>query len=275
MKFFGHPAILLVLGAGCVLASGEDSRVGAPQAGDAPAIPAGVAAIDEHLGLPLDLGLTFTAEDGREVALREFFNQGRPVILNLVYYTCPNLCDLILNGETASMHEIPWTPGKEFEIVTISIDPSETNEIAAKKKETYLNAYGRPAPGWHFLTDRAGHAKVLAEQAGYHYRYDERQKQFVHPAAIMILTPEGKMARYLYGVRYSPRDVRFALTEASEGRMTLSVDKVLLWCYHYDPTANKYVLFASNAMRAGGALTILIMGIFLVRMVRVERQRTA
>src|SRR3984957_3492938 len=136
MNFLRHPAVLFVLGAGCVLAAGEDSRVGAPQAGDAPAIPAGVAAIDEHLGLPVDLSLTFTAEDGREVALREFFNHGRPVILNLVYYTCPNLCDLILNGQTVSMHEIPWTPGKEFEVVTISIDPKETNEIASKKKET-------------------------------------------------------------------------------------------------------------------------------------------
>src|ERR1700722_4754169 len=136
MSFLRHPAILLVLGAACVFA-GEDSRVGAPQPGDAPAIPAGVAPIDEHLGLPVDLGLTFTAEDGREVALREFFEKGRPVILNLVYYSCPNLCDLILNGQAAAMHEIPWTPGKEYEIVTVSIDPSETNEIAGKKKETY------------------------------------------------------------------------------------------------------------------------------------------
>jgi protein SCO1/2 len=273
MNFFRHPAILLALGAGCVFA-GEDSHVGAPVPGEAPAIPAGVAAIDEHLGLPVDLGLTFIAEDGREVALRDYFEKGRPVILNLVYYTCPNLCDLILNGETASIHEIPWTPGKEYEIVTISIDPSETNEIASKKKETYLRAFDRPAPGWHFLADHQGHAKTLAEQVGYHYRYDARQQQFVHPAAIMILTPEGRIARYLYGARFSPRDVRFALTEASEGRMTLSVDRILLWCYHYDPQANKYVLFASNAMRAGGALTVLIMGLFLGRMILVERQRT-
>ncbi len=274
MKLFRHPAILLALGASCVFA-GEDSHVGAPQAGDAPAIPAGVAAIDEHLGLPVDLGLTFIAEDGREVALREFFEKGRPVILNLVYYSCPNLCDLILNGETVSIHEIPWTPGKEYEIVTISIDPSETNEIASQKKATYLRAFDRPAPGWHFLADHQGHAKTLAEQVGYHYRYDQRQQQFVHPAAIMILTPEGKIARYLYGVRFSPRDVRFALTEASEGRPSLSIDKILLWCYHYDPLANKYVLFASNAMRVGGALTVLIMALFLGRMFRLERRRMA
>jgi protein SCO1 len=273
MTLFRHSAVLLALGASCVFAA-EDSHVGAPQAGDAPAIPAGVAAIDEHLGLPVDLGLTFIAEDGREVALREFFEKGRPVILNLVYYTCPNLCDLILNGQTVAMHEIPWTPGKEYEVVTISIDPSETNKIAGQKKETYLHAFDRPAPGWHFLADHEGHAKTLAEQVGYHYRFDARQQQFVHPAAIMILTPEGRIARYLYGARFSPRDVRFALTEASEGRMTLSVDKILLWCYHYDPLANKYVLFASNAMRVGGALTVLIMAFFLGRMVLVERRRT-
>src|SRR5258708_11305577 len=179
--------------------------------------------IEEHLGLPMDLNLTFRDEDGGVVTLKSFFQQGRPVIVNLVYYNCPMLCNLILNGETQVMREIPWTPGKEYEIVTISIDPSEPPELARQKKAVHLASYGKPAPGWHFLTDYDGNAKRLGELIGYHYRYDQRQKQFAHPAALMILTPEGKGARDLYGVRYRPRDVRFAPAEASEHGTAMAI----------------------------------------------------
>jgi protein SCO1/2 len=195
------------------------------------------------------------------------------VILNLVYYSCPSLCDLILNGETVTLREIPWTPGKEFEMVTISIDPSENSELARAKKASYLHQYGRPAPGWHFLTDRDDNAKKLAEWVGFHYRWDPRQKQFAHAAGIMILTPEGRLSRYLYGVRYGARDMRFALTEASENRTTMSIERILLYCYHYDPKAGAYVLFATNVMRAGGALTVLIVGFFLWRLFKAERRK--
>lgn len=229
--------------------------------------------VTEHLNQPVDLSLTFIDENGQTVALKDFFHQGRPVILDLIYYTCPNLCDLILNGQVAAMHEIPGTPGTDYDIVTVSIDPQETFKIAAQKKETYLKSYGRPAPGWHFLTDHDNHSKMLSEQVGYHYRFDKRQAQFAHPSAIMILTPDGKIARYLYGVRYRPFDMRFALAEASQGRSTLTVEKILLWCYHYDPEANRYVLFASNVMRIGGALSVFILGFFIWRMFRSERTR--
>lgn len=281
MSVLRNSAILLLLAAGCAFA-GFDSRVGAPQPGGPTFLPPGVVprdlegvGIDEHLGLPADLSLMFIAENGNPVALQDYFHKGRPVILNLVYYTCPNLCDLILNGQVAAMREIPWTPGKEYEIVTISIDPQESFDIASKKKATYLGSYDRPGrgieDGWHFLTDHEGNAKKLAEQVGYHYRYDRRQQQFAHPAAIIILTPEGKIARYLYGARFRSRDMRFALAEASEGRMTLTVDKILLWCYHYDPQANTYVLFAANVMRIGGALTVFVMAFFIWRLFRNER----
>ena len=270
--------MLMFLAGTCVFA-GFDSRVGGPQPGGPPVLPPGVVPreleginIDEHLGRPVDLSLTFTNEDGQEVALKDYFHQGRPVVLNLIYYTCPNLCDLILNGQVAAMKEIPWTPGKEYEIVTLSFDPQETSQIARQKKATYLDAYGRPAPGWHFLADRDNHAKTLAEQIGYHYRWDKRQAQFAHPSAIMVLTPEGKIARYLYGVRYRSRDMRFALAEASEGRSTLTVEKILLWCYHYDPQANSYVLFASKVMRWGGALSVFLLAFFIWRMFRAERK---
>jgi protein SCO1/2 len=246
------------------------------------ALPTGVkppmlegVGVDERLGRDIDLNLTFIAENGYPVKLSDYFHKGRPVILNLIYYSCPMLCNLILNGQTAVMREIPWTPGNEYEVVTISIDPQEAFNLARRKKETYLNTFDRPAPGWHFLCDTDGNAKKLAEQIGFHYRYDERQSQFAHAAAIFILTPQGKMSRYLYGVRYHARDVRFALAEASENKTTMTVERVLLFCYHYDPSTNAYVLFASNVMRAGGILTVIIIGTFLFRMIRMEQRRTA
>jgi protein SCO1/2 len=195
------------------------------------------------------------------------------VVLNLIYYNCPQLCTLILNRQVEIMRQMPWTPGDQYEIVSISIDPRETPEIASRKKATYLASYGKPAPGWHFLTDRDGNAKRLAELMGYHYRWDPRIQQYAHLAAIMILTPEGKVARYLYGINYRALDLRFGLAEAAENRSTLTIEKVLLFCYHYDPVENKYVLFATNFMKAGGVLTILILGWFLYRMFRAERLR--
>src|SRR6266436_6027288 len=178
--------------------------------------------IDEHLGREIDLDLTFVAENGYPVPLRNYFHQGRPVILNLVYYSCPMLCNLILNGETQVLREIPWMPGKEFEVVTISFDPRESFDLARQKKAVYLESYNRPAPGWHFLTDYQGNAKRLAQLMGFNYRYDPRIEQFAHTAAIFVLTPTGRISRYLYGVRYRARDLRFALAEASEGKTTMT-----------------------------------------------------
>jgi protein SCO1/2 len=226
--------------------------------------------VDEHLGQSVNLDLTFTAEDGYPVPLRSYFHQGRPVLLNLVYYSCPMLCSLLLNGQTAALKEIPWTPGDQFEVVTISIDPTETFDLAQRKRASYLESYGRPAAGWHFLTDNHGNARKLADQVGFHYRYDERQAQYAHPAVVMILTPEGKLSRYLYGIKFSPRDLRFALTEASESRFSLTTDRILLYCFHYDPQAHGYVLFATNLMRAGGLLTVLVLGFVLARLWRRE-----
>ena len=271
----------LLLLATCAFA-GYDNRVGGPQPGDPPTLPPGVVprelegvGVDEHLGRPVDLGLQFTGEDGYPVSLQSFFHSGRPVLLDLIYYNCPMLCTLILNGQVEAMREIPWMPGDQYEVVTISINPQEAFDVARQKKLVYLSDYEKPAPGWHFLTDYQGNAKRLAEQIGYHYRYDQRQDQYAHPSAIMILTPAGKIARYLYGVRFRSRDLRFALAEASEGRMTLTIEKILLFCYHYDPQANRYVLFAANLMRAGGILTVLLIALFIWRLFRAERLRQA
>jgi protein SCO1/2 len=275
-RTFANPVALLALGSACAFAQ-YMVRPSAPVsatdlANRIPAQLVGVG-IEEHLGRPIDLDLTFNDENGQAVKLRDFFNKGRPVILDLVYYTCPQLCTLILNRQVEIMRQMPGTPGDQYEVVTISIDPRETPEIARQKKASYLATYGKPAPGWHFLTDRDDNAKRLAELIGYHYRWDPRIQQYAHLAGIMILTPEGKVARYLYGINYRAIDLRFGLAEAAENRSTLTIEKVLLFCYHYDPVENKYVLFATNFMRAGGVLTILILGGFLLRMFRAERRR--
>ena len=231
--------------------------------------------VEEHIGRNIDLDLSFIAENGYPVPLRQFFHPGRPVILNLVYYKCPMLCNLVLNGQTSALREIPWTPGDEFEVVTISIDPTEGFDLAQQKRATILGSYGKPAPGWHFLADQDGHAKRLAESIGFHYRYDEKIEQYAHAAAIMLLTPDGKMSRYLYGIRFNPRDLRLALTEAAEGKGKFTIDKLLLFCYHYDPQARSYTLFATNVMRGGGILTVLILGLVLLRFWKKEPRREA
>jgi protein SCO1/2 len=251
-----------------------------PKIGDVPFLPSNVrppqlidVGVEEHLGAAIDLNLTFIAENGYPAALRDYFQKGRPVILNLVYYNCPMLCTLVLNGQTEALRAIPWTPGQEYEVVTITIDPRESFDDARKKKAVYLGSYDRPAPGWHFLADHDGNAQRLAKQVGFNYKYDPRQEQYAHPAAIMVLTPRGRMARYLYGIRYGAKDLRFALAEASEGRATMALEKILLFCYHYDPKAGRYVWFALNFMRLGGLLTVALIAFFLRRMFRAERAR--
>lgn len=229
------------------------------------------AAVTERLGAAVDPNLTFVAEDGRIVRLGGYFQKDRPVLLDLVYYSCPMLCNLVLNAQTSAMRELPWTPGGEYEVVTISIDPSETHDLAAAKKASYLASFDRPAPGWHFLTDHGGNVRRLAEQAGFGYTYDEASRQYAHQAAIIMLTPEGRISRYLYGINFQPRDLRLAITEAAKGKFALSLDRLLLFCYHYDPAARSYVLFATNFMRAGGVLVVLVLGAFLWRMWRRER----
>ena len=229
--------------------------------------------IDEKLGASLNLDLQFTAENGYQVPLRSFFKSGKPVLLNLVYYSCPMLCNLVLNGQTSALREIPWTPGNEFEVVSISISPSDNYGLAASKKKYYMESYGRPAQaGWHFLTDYEGNAKRLSEQIGFHYRWDDKTQQIAHAAAIMAVTPDGRMSRYLYGIKFKPRDIRLALTEASEGKLGSTTDKLLLFCFHYDPSAKSYVPFARNLMRAGGVLIVLIMSLVLTHLWRRERR---
>jgi protein SCO1 len=227
--------------------------------------------VDEKLGQQVDLDLTFVAEGGKVRKLGEFFTSGRPVVLNLIYYKCPMLCNLVLNAQVSVLKQLAWTPGNQFDIVTISIDPNETIEMAQEKKAAYLSNFDRPiGAGWHFFTDHNGNVKKLAAQVGFRYNYDATQGQYAHSAAIMVLTPKGVVSRYLYGIKFKEKDLRLALTEASEGKFGMSFEKLLLMCYHYDPASKSYVLFAQNFMRLGGLLIVLVLGSWLYRYWRQE-----
>ena len=227
--------------------------------------------IDQKLNQSIPLDLTFRDEDGKTVALGQFFGQ-KPVILTLVYYNCPMLCTQVLNGVESSLKELSTDIGKQYDVVTISIDPTESHVLAKTKKEMYVGMYGRPgaAQGWHFLTGDEPQIKQLADAVGFRYAYDPDTKQFAHASAIMLLTPEGKISRYFYGIQYPTRDLRLGLVEASEGKIGSPVDQVLLFCYHYDPATGKYGLLISHIIQAGGALTILILGVGMLILFRGE-----
>ena len=266
-----HTIFLLLMLAAAAFAQRPGTEApGGPVADVTPRELQGVG-VDEKLGQKIDLNLTFIAEDGYPHKLAEYFAKGRPVILNLVYYSCPMLCNLVLNGQVEVLRQMPWTPGKEFEVVTVSIDPTENFGLARNKKAAYLASYDREAPGWHFLTDHEGNVKKLASQVGFRYRFDQKIGQYAHAASIFVLTPQGMVSRYLYGVKFKSLDMRLALTEAAEEKFGLT-DKLILYCVHYDPESRSYVPLARNIMRGGGALMLLGFGFILLRLWRRDRK---
>ncbi|HEY0006959.1 MAG TPA: SCO family protein [Pyrinomonadaceae bacterium] len=229
--------------------------------------------IEQKLNGQLPLDLVFRDETGREVRLREYFGS-KPVVLALVYYECPMLCNQVLNGMTGSLKTLSFNIGEQFDVLTISFDPRERPELARAKKETYLRSYGnRPgaAEGWHFLTGDDQSIKTLTEAVGFKYYYDAETNQFAHASGIMILTPQGKLARYFYGIEYAPRDVRLGIVEASENKIGSHVDQLLLYCYHYDPATGKYGPVVMNIIRLGGVVTVL--GIIALILLLVLRNR--
>jgi protein SCO1/2 len=229
----------------------------------------------EHLGLPLPLDTTFKDTTGNTVHLGDFFDHKRPVAFVFAYHSCPMLCSLVLDAVTRGLGDVPWTVGKEFDVVSISIDPNDTPESATKKRDQIVAKYGRgtnPA-AWHFLTGDEKNIRRVTDAVGFQYHYDERQKQYAHPAAMYLLTPDGRIARYLYGIEFKSSDIRLALLEASEGRSISTTEKLILYCYHYDPQGKKYSLVAINVMRIGGGLTALIFGTFLTVMWMRERRK--
>lgn len=246
----------------------------------AAAIPAQLqgVGITEHPGGRVDIrSLHFTDENGKPVALSDYFRKGHPVILTLVYYECPNLCNLLLNGLVSSLRKLDWTAGHQFEIVTVSIDPRETPELARRKKATYLRSYGRPgaSDGWHFLTGQAEPIAALSSQLGYQYKYDAKQKQFAHTSAIFLLTPDGKISRYLYGIEFPEKNLRLGLLEASNGRIGSIVDRVLLFCCSFDPKANTYTLSAWRVSQVFLGSVAVALFLFLAIFWRREKHPAA
>jgi protein SCO1/2 len=237
-----------------------------------PALPRALegVGIDQKLDQQIPLDLVFRDEYGRDVPLSTFFHPEKPVILALVYYRCPMLCTQILTGLESSLKAVSFNPGQEFEVVSVSFDPKDTPGIAAAKKQMYLRRYGRPntADGWHFLTGDESDIKALTDAVGFHYKYDPKTDQFAHASGIMILTPEGHLSRYFYGVEYAPRDVRLGLVEASQNKIGNPVDQILLFCYHYDPATGKYGAIAMNLVRFAGVAFVLICGTFLLIVLR-------
>jgi protein SCO1/2 len=221
--------------------------------------------ITEKLGKQIDLNLQFRDEAGQLVPLSRYINGSKPVLIGLVYYGCKNLCNFFMNGVTDVLKTFKWTPGKEFEVVMVSIDPEEDSQLAAAKKEAYLKAYGRveTRDGWHFLTGDERNTKALASQVGFSYRWDEKTQQWAHVSAAIITTPTGEVSRYLYGIVFDQKTLKLSLLEAGKNKIGGIVDRILLFCYHFDPSQNKYSLYAMNLMRVAAAFTVLILGLFL------------
>ncbi len=208
---------------------------------------------DQRLNEQVPLDLEFVDETGTTVKLGDYFGK-KPVILVLAYYRCERLCTKVLNELAQSMKRLPFEVGKEFNVVTVSFDPRETPDLAARKKEAYMAAYGRPgaAAGWHFLTGKQPSIDKLTDAVGFHYVYDAKEDQFIHTSAIIVLTPGGKISRYFYDVRYAPRDLRLGLVEASAEKIGSPVDVVLLYCSHYDPQTGKYTASILNFVARAG-----------------------
>jgi protein SCO1/2 len=237
-----------------------------------PAVFDGVG-VTEKLGDSIPLSLNFRNEQGEEVALADYFQSGRPVILNFVYYNCPMLCSVLLESFTKSMKEMEWTAGSQFDVLTISFSATETPELASSQKIRYLETLGRPeaAEGWHFMTGSQENIFQLADAVGFGFKWVEETQDYAHPAALIFLSGEGKVTRYIHGMNYPPKDLRKALVEASQGKVGSAVDKIFLYCYRYDPTSNSYVLHAMSLMKIGGGLTLLVVLIGLFIFWRRER----
>jgi protein SCO1 len=227
--------------------------------------------IDQKLNDSIPLSLTFRDEHGASVELAQFFT-AKPVILTLVYYNCPMLCTQVLNSLDRSLETLPLEIGKDFNVVTVSIDPTDRAPLADAKHAMYAGMYGRPGAqyGWHFLTGDEPQIKALADAVGFRYAYDADSKQYAHASGIMVLTPDGKISRYFYGVVYPSRDLKLGLIDASSGRIGSVADQVLLFCYHYDPHTGKYGLLISRVLQLGGVVTVLVGGAFLIFLFRGE-----
>jgi protein SCO1/2 len=231
---------------------------------------------DQHLNEQVPLDLAFVDERGRQVRLNDYFH-GKPVILVLAYYRCPMLCTMVLNGLVRGLMDVSFTAGRDFEVVVVSFDPREKPELAAAKKKTYVDRYGREeaSEGWHFLTGEPEAIAAITRAIGFRYAYDAQRDQYAHASGIVMLTPAGRIARYFYDVQFRPRDLRLGLVEASQGKIGSAVDQVLLFCFHYEPTEGRYGAAIMRFVRIGGALSMVGLVAFVALLSKRGTRRTS
>ncbi|MGC4093654.1 MAG: SCO family protein [Polyangiaceae bacterium] len=231
--------------------------------------------VQEHLGSHLPLDLALRDATGRPVRLGDFFDGRHPVLLTLNYSNCPMLCSLQLNALVKGLKEVEWSINQEFQVVTVSLDPTEEPAVTQRTAKRYLTQYGRPeaAPGWHFLTGTEQSVHAYADALGLSYKYDELRKEYAHPAALVLASPSGNITRYLYGIEFAPKTLRLGLVEASEGKIGSTIDKLVLYCFHYDSTEGRYAPVANRIMQVGGAVTVVVMAGALYLLHRADRKR--
>jgi protein SCO1/2 len=240
-------------------------------------LPAGVAGagIEPELGRQLPADVQLVDQDGMAVRFGDYLTDGKPTVLVFAYYACPMLCTLVLNGALQAVKALPWAVGETFRVVTVSFDPRDNPSVAAEKRSNYLKELGRPvaAKGWDFLSGTESEVRRLADAAGFHYRWDEASGQYAHAAGLFVLTPSGILSRALFGVRFDTADLRMALSEASGGKIGSLTERILLFCFHYEPKAGKYVMAAKQAMRLGGVATVLFVAALVTVLRRAETRR--
>ena len=233
--------------------------------------------ITPKIGEYVDLSTEFTDANGNNVTLGQYFQGTKPVIFSVVYYNCPSLCNFHLNGLTDTMKKLKWTVGDKFELVALTMNHREGYELAAQKKQSYIDEYGRPESkdGWHFLTGTEENIKKVADQVGFGFKWLDDQQEYAHASAAIVMTPGGKISRYLNGIEFDKKDLRLALLEASSGKIGNVVDQIVMFCFQFDPTKNKYSLYAFNLMRLGAGLMVLVLAIILIPMWIRERKKKA
>ncbi len=284
VRAIASTAVSLLVALLCAAAPAAAQMNGAPTAGYkrepgmvASAVPAALRSIgfDQNIDKPIPLDVSFRDETGREVRIGEYFGK-RPVVLLFAYYDCPMLCTQVINGLATALNVLSLEPGKDFEIVTLSFNPRDTPETARAKKAIYIERYKHAgaAAAWHFLTGNQPSIDRLTKAAGFRYAWDEETKQYAHPTGVIVATPDGRLARYLFGIEYGPRDLRYALVEASAGKVGNAVDALLLYCYHYDPLTGRYGLVIMRTIRVAAAGTVFALGGFIFVMVRREKKST-
>src|SRR5678816_618932 len=229
----------------------------------------------QRLNTQLPRDARFKDETGRDVTLGQYFDGQRPVVLAFVYYSCPMLCTQVMNGVSRAVKVLPFTPGDDFDVVFVSFDPRDKPESAFAKKTALMNYWSmqNQSGAWHFLTGEEPQIKQVTSAAGFFYTWDERTQQYAHLSGVLVLTPDGRLSRYFYGVEYSPKELRLALFESGQGHIGSLVDELLLFCYHYDPANGRYGAVVMNLVRAGGVMTVLALGGFILFMRRQEKRQ--